>query len=106
MDIKYSHKLLNSFTLENNALNQKNNMNLKMNDYLKNVDYTTFFKNRIFDNFDYDFFRNCICNLDNLTKNELFVIWFIVNLNEWYNYFKYYKKINLKGWILNGLFVS
>lgn len=106
MDIKYSHKLLNSCTLENNALNQKNNMNLKMNDYLKNVDYTTFFKNRVFDNFDYDFFRNCICNLDNLAKNELFVIWFIVNLNEWYNYFKFSKKINLEGWILNGLFVS
>ena len=87
-------------------LNKKNNMNLKMNEYLKNIDYCIFFENKVFDNFDYEFFEKCIHKLDSLTKNELFVIWFVVNLNEWYNCFKFSKKIDLKGWIFNGLFVS
>lgn len=81
-------------------------MNLKMNEYLKNIDYCIFFENKVFDNFDYEFFEKCIHKLDSLTKNELFVIWFVVNLNEWYNCFKFSKKIDLKGWIFNGLFVS
>lgn len=106
MDIKYTHKILNSCAITNNNLNKKNNMNLKMNEYLKNIDYCIFFENKVFDNFDYEFFEKCIHKLDSLTKNELFVIWFVVNLNEWYNCFKFSKKIDLKGWIFNGLFVS
>ena len=91
-EIYNANKTCNSKALIRNS---KENMNRDLLIELKKIDYSNFFKIRVFDNFNYRLFSNYLNRMDKLNKKQLFTIWFIYNIYLWYKINEFDYKIRM-----------